>query len=98
MMATAVWMDPRETYVNMINSPVTKAIVSSSVIEWLPWYESDVYTPYLGSCPVHNYKAYGTVYPNYSMDHKRKIESGILDLLFLRLRDKQIEQVFRSWL
>ena len=93
-----VTSDPRKTYVDMINSSITKAIVSSSVTEWLPWYEFDAYKPYLGSCPVLNYASRGTIYPNYSMDDKRKIESWILDLLFIRLKNPEIEQIFRSWL
>ncbi|MDQ1344059.1 MAG: uncharacterized protein QG650_779 [Patescibacteria group bacterium] len=82
----------------MITSPSTKAILSASVIEGLPGYEEDAYKPYIGSCPAQNFKAGGTVYANYGTDYKRRIETGMLDCIFRKMRDPAVESIFRSWI
>lgn len=90
--------DPRQTYVSMITSPATKAILSSSLVEGLPGYENDAYKPYIGACPANNFKATGDIYPKYPTDFKRRIETGILDVLFTRLEDPENEKILRSWI
>ncbi|MFZ3232533.1 MAG: His-Xaa-Ser system radical SAM maturase HxsB [Patescibacteria group bacterium] len=93
-----VTADARKTYFGMITAPATKAILSASVIEGLPGYEEDAYKPYIGSCPAQNFKAAGTIYANYGTDYKRRIETGILDCIFRKMKDPAIESVFRSWI
>lgn len=88
----------RETYNKIITSDTTKTILSASNVEWYPWYEYDVYKPYLWICPAMNYNSSGNIYPNYATDFKRKFESKILDLIFTNLRDKEIKEIFISWI
>lgn len=90
--------DPRATYVSMITSPSTKAILSASLIEGLPGYENDPYKPYIGACPANNFKSTGDIYPKYPTDFKRRIETGILDAVFTRLQDPENEKIFRKWI
>ena len=90
--------DAKSDYVSMITSPSTKAILTASLTEGLPGYESDPYKPYIGICPANNFKSTGDIYPNYATNFKRKIETGILDAIFKRIENAENERIFRSWI
>jgi hypothetical protein len=64
----------------------------------LPGYNEDVYKPYIGVCPIYNYKTTGNIYPNYAKDRRRKLNEKILDYLFEKLKDKENKKIFESWL
>ncbi len=87
-----------ETYEAMIYSDTTKVMVQASTIDWLPWYNEDVYKPYIGVCPINTYKTRGNIYPNYAFDERRKINSAILDYLFMRLKEEENKKIFEKWL
>ncbi len=90
--------NPKESYIDMITSDSTKILVESSTLDWLPWFEGDVYKTYIWTCPIHNYKSRNTVYPNFSIDYKKKIEHWILDYLFLKIRNKETKFIFKKWI
>ncbi len=90
--------NPKETYIDMITSETTNIMVESSTLDWMPWYEDSVYKPYMGVCPIYNYKMRGTVYPNFSIDTKRKIEYGVIDYLFQKMRDEEVKEIFKKWI
>jgi uncharacterized protein len=97
-LVTEVKETGRETYKAMYASDTTKAMVSISTIDGAPGFEDHAYKPYLGSCPIHNYKHNGSLYPNFSDNPKIRLETAILDFLFKRMRDPDTEKVFSSWI
>lgn len=97
-LVTEVKDDGRETYKSMMLSPTTKNMAAVSVIDGAPGFEDHPYKPYLGSCPIHNYKHNGSLYPNFSTNPKTKIETAIIDYILDRSRDPQIREIFYSWI
>lgn len=87
-----------ETYKNVINSTATKSLLVASTTDTLPWYDEDVYKPYLWVCPIYNYKMEGNIFPNYSLNEKRKIETQILDILFEKLKNEENKANFLNWI
>ncbi|MDD5769646.1 MAG: His-Xaa-Ser system radical SAM maturase HxsB [Candidatus Gracilibacteria bacterium] len=87
-----------ETYKNMINSDTTKVMVLSSTLDGLPGYNDSVYKPYIGVCPIHSYKTTGNLIPNYSLDHKKKLDYAVLDYIFEKLRSDEDKKVFENWI
>jgi hypothetical protein len=87
-----------DTYKKMIESDTTKIMVQASTIDGLPGYNEDVYKPYIGVCPIHSYKTHGNIYPNYPLDDRRRINSAILDFLFLKLKNEENKKIFEKWL
>lgn len=90
--------NPKETYLDMITSDTTKILVESSTLDGLPWYEDSAYKTYMWTCPIYNYKIRWSVYPNFSVDTKRKIEYGVIDYLFKKMRDEEVKEIFQKWI
>ena len=95
---TEVTDDPEATYRAMMESDTTKIMVQASTLDGLPGYNDDVYKPYIGVCPIHAYKTTGNIYPNYALDERRKIGTGILDYLFTKLQSDADRELFEAWL
>ncbi len=89
---------PEESYREMINSDVTKASVQSSCLDWLPWYNEHVYKPYIGVDIIHNYKVAWSLFNPIKKDEKMKIQIAILDYIFEKLQDSEVEKIFMSWI
>lgn len=87
-----------ETYKDMIESETTKIMVQASTLDWLPWYNESVYKPYIWVCPIHSYKTTWNIIPNYSKDHKKELDYAVLDYIFDRLRNKESENIFKTWI
>jgi hypothetical protein len=90
--------DPYQTYQDMITSDSTNVLVQSSTLDGMPWYNDSVYKTYIWVCPIHNYKLRWSVYPNFSLDIKRKIQYWVIDYLFLKMRDPEIKEIFKKWI
>ena len=88
----------KETYTSMINSDITKVAVQSSCLDGLPWYDDHVYKPYIGVDIIHNFKVTGNLYTPIAKDEKMKFQIAILDYIFDKLRDKEIRDIFMSWI
>ncbi len=85
-------------YKEMIDNDNTKITFWSSIIDSLPWYNDSVYKPYLWVCPIYNFKSGWNIYPNYSLNQKRKIDESILDYLFKMLyNEKESKEIFEGW-
>ncbi|MDD2566165.1 MAG: His-Xaa-Ser system radical SAM maturase HxsB [Candidatus Gracilibacteria bacterium] len=97
-LAGEVSENPEEVYENIINSELTKTMVQSSTIDGLPGYNESVYKPYIGICPIYNYKILGNIYSNYSKDNRNKLENIILNYLFDKLRNTENLNLFNKWL
>jgi len=87
-----------ETYKAMIDSQTTKIMVQASTLDWLPGYNESVYKPYIWVCPIHSYKTTWNLIPNFSKDHKKQIDFSILDILFHKIQNKDILDIFMSWI
>ncbi|MFK7779951.1 MAG: His-Xaa-Ser system radical SAM maturase HxsB [Candidatus Gracilibacteria bacterium] len=87
-----------KTYQDMITSEPTSVLVQSSTLDGMPGYNDSAYKTYIGVCPIHNYKLRGSVYPNFSLDTKRKIQYGVIDYLFLKMKDPEIKAIFKQWI
>lgn len=88
------------TYNDLMDSQVCKALCAASVVESLPHCCECVYHPYCGVCPVVTYAGEHDIFPRQPFDFRCKVYSGILDLLFEKIRsgDKQIMDTFYSWI
>jgi len=87
-----------ETYKNMIDSETTKTMVQASTLDGLPWYNDSVYKPYIWVCPIHSYKSFWNIIPNYSKDHKRYLDEKVLNYLFKNIKVEENKKVFEKWL
>ena len=87
-----------DSYDDLLNSSVCKAVCISSVLESTPGCCDCVYSPYCGKCPIVNYASNQNIYTNTANDYKCKINRGILDLIFRYLQDDSIKSIFESWL
>lgn len=87
-----------EAYSSMINSETTKVMVQASTLDWLPGYNDSVYKPYIWVCPIHSYKISWNIIPNYSKDHKRKLDYAVLDYIFGKLKDPEYKEIFDKWI
>lgn len=95
---TELSSDAGETFRKMWECPTTKAMVQMSTLDGIPWYNDSVYKPYLWVCPINSYKTTGNCIPTYSKDNKRKLDEKILDFLFILLKEKNNENIFRNWI
>lgn len=87
-----------ETYKAMINSDITKIAVQSSCLDGLSWYNDHVYKPYIGVDIIHNFKTTGSLYTPLIKDEKMNLQIGILDYIFEKLQDPEIEKIFMKWI
>ena len=97
------WMaDIQETgeqsYKAMIQSDITKIAIQASTLDGLPWYNDYVYKPYLWVDIIHNFKTTGNLYTPLVKDKKMKLQIAILDYIFEKLQEPEIESIFRSWI
>ncbi len=97
-MMTQVQETWKKTYMDMIQSETTKIMVQASTLDGLPGYNESVYKPYIWVCPIHSYKTTWNLIPNYSKDHKKKLDYAILDYIFDKLRNSEDREVFNKWI
>jgi His-Xaa-Ser system radical SAM maturase HxsB len=84
------------TYNELINSPVTKCIVTSSLTDIQNQCSICAYKPYCGICPIFNFVENNDLYmhkPNFRCE----VFTGILDTLFEYLQKPEIKNLFEKW-
>lgn len=86
-----------ETYMNMMNSDITKIAVQSSCLDGLPGFNDHVYKPYIGVDIIYNFKMTWNIYSPMMLDKKFKIQVAILDYIFEKLRDPEVKAIFQKW-
>ena len=88
------------TYNDLMESQTCKSLCAASVVEALPHCCDCVYHPYCGVCPIVSYVGEKDIFPRQPFDFRCKVYSGILDLLFEKIRsgDKEIMDIFYSWI
>ncbi|MDD3032351.1 MAG: His-Xaa-Ser system radical SAM maturase HxsB [Bacilli bacterium] len=85
------------TYQEIVNNPKNKILIQSSILENFAC-DQCVYKPYCGVCPVLNYALYKNLFPNIKATDKCNIHRGMLDYLFLKMREKEILAIFKKWI
>ena len=86
-----------DNYNTLMESRVCSAICQASVLEGLASCSDCVYQPYCGVCPVINLALDNNIYERQPNNYRCRIYKGILDTLFELLKDKEIEEIFQSW-
>lgn len=90
----------KNTYDELMESSVCKAICSASLLEAIPSCCDCVYHPYCGTCPVINLAEGRDIFPKVPDNYKCKIYGGMLDALFeiLQKDDSEEISILKSWL
>ena len=87
------------SYKDLMESDVTKAISISSCLETLPYCKDCVYMPYCGVCPVINLGQEGNIFSKDKNNFRCKINQGILDILFGYIEKNDYEMdIFKGWI
>lgn len=86
-----------DDYDSLMNSPITRGLCKCSVLEGLPECCDCVYQPFCGICPIINYAITGDVISRQVHSYKCIVNTGIFDILFEKLQDPEICEIFRSW-
>lgn len=85
------------TYNDLIHSPVCCTACRASITESIPQCCDCVYRPYCGVCPVVNYSMEHDIFPKYPNNYRCKIYSGMLDILFEIIQDKEKLDILNKW-
>jgi len=88
------------TYSELINNGVCKAVCASSILEAIPVCCDCVYQPYCGTCPVINYAKSLDIIEKEPNGYRCRIYSGMLDYLFKLISDEDEEKIciLKSWI
>lgn len=87
----------KNSYKEMVSHDTVKSICMASLLDNLPC-DNCVYKPYCGVCPVLNYALYGDIFTSLPHNERCKLHQGMLDYLFEKLQNKEIKNIFQSWL
>lgn len=87
------------SFSDVMNSGVCKAVCASSILESIPSCCDCVYQPYCGTCPVVNYANSKDIMEKEPRGYRCKIYSGMLDYLFTQLLNDNpdVIDIFRKW-
>jgi len=88
----------QENYQAMMKSDIAKIAIQSSTLDGLPGYNDHVYKPYLWVDIIHNFKTTWNLYLPLVKDEKMKLQIAILDTIFEKLQDPEVEKIFMSWI
>lgn len=84
---------------DFIDNEITKTLCLASCLDNLAKCSECIYKPYCGVCPVYNYtQQHGNIFTPMPNNEKCKINMAIFDYLFEKLKDKRIEEIFKSWI
>jgi len=84
-------------YKDFVSHDSAKCVVTASCTELPTSCSECVYKPYCGVCPVLNYIGEGDIYGRMPQNARCRINKGILNILFKRIRDKRSRNVFQKW-
>ena len=85
-----------DDYEAVMKSPNMFPTCQSSVIDL--WSYNDVYSPWLGTCPVLNYKLQGSLVPKIVQTPFHKMQHFQFDFIFKKiLEDETAKNIFESW-
>jgi len=88
----------KNTYEEIISSPITRSLCLASTLEGLSGCSDCVYLPYCGVCPVFNYSEEGNIFSQNPNNFRCQVNKGILDYLFQKFEKPKSLKVFRRWI
>ncbi len=84
-------------YKDLLTHPSVRTLCLSSCLEGLSC-DNCVYKPFCGTCPIINYVEGGSIFPQMPNSSRCRIFKGILDHLFLRIRENdEIRSLLKKW-
>ncbi len=86
-----------DSYSDIIHHPGVRSLCAASCLECLPGCSQCAYAPYCGVCPVYNYVVQGDLVARMPENDRCKIQMGMLDYLFLKLRKPGIKDLLSRW-
>ena len=87
------------SYDEIVQNPICKALVISSTNEAIPACSDCVYQPYCGVCPIINYALEGDIFTRSVKNYRCKIYKGIQDILFnIIINRTEDKKILESWL
>ena len=89
----------KNSYDEMMSSPVCKTVCAASVLESLPECTDCVYQPYCGTCPALNYASEHNVFKRDARGYRCQIYRGMLDAIFAILfrNDPKDIEILQTW-
>jgi len=84
-------------YKDIVSSPIVRTLCSASCLEGLAGCCDCAYLPYCGTCPILNYFEQGNIFSQMPNSERCKINKAILDYLFEKLQNKEVNKVFNKW-
>ena len=84
-------------YADFIENDITKSMCIASCLESQPLCSDCAYKPYCGICPIYNYSAQGNIFGNMPANDRCKINMGIFDYLFNKLKNDKIKMMLYNW-
>ena len=87
------------SYEDLVESPVCKTTVASSILESLPSCSDCVYHPYCGVCPVVTFASEHDVVSTNPSNYRCRVYKGMLDVLFEKVKENDPEtmEIFQRW-
>lgn len=87
------------TYDELIKNDVVEGLCTASCLDNIPACNECVYKPYCGVCPIYNYATEGHIFSKLPKNNRCKINTAILDFLFLKLKEKnpKIMDILLNW-
>jgi uncharacterized protein len=86
----------KQDYQHIVASPKVKTVLLASTLENCACDEC-VYKTYCGVCPVINFVLHGNIFPPVTCIDMCKIHSAMLEYIFEKFENKQIAEIFNSW-
>lgn len=86
------------SYADVLQSPVTKTCMISSLLDGQPLCARCAFKPYCGVCPVHNYEVQGTPFGRMPENDWCAVQKGIFRYLFQKVYHPKWGPVLKSWL
>lgn len=87
-----------DNYDKLMNSKICRLACKYSILESLPKCFECVYQSFCGVCPVINYALEKDVVTKKYNNYRCRIYAGMLDKMFILLKDEDNREVFERWL
>lgn len=87
-----------DEYGKIVGHETVKTLAYASTLENLPACTNCVFKPYCGVCPLHNYAISGSIFAQMPNNFLCKVNMGIMEYLFEKLKDKENVKIFKSWI
>lgn len=86
------------TYDDVVKSPECNATCVASLLESQLNCSDCVYQPYCGTCPVLNLAQDKDLFFKNKYSFRCKVYKGILDKIFLLLKNRECDSIFEKWI